>query len=182
MLRGDLLAHLLDWQRRQGQRQAEALEAVGAQCAAGLAAKQRELDAAAAQLARQREVLKRTGDARFKAARWRRHLTLGCIAWRAWREQARRWVASALEACCFCQTPASRVDDSAPNPKCRQRRKQASLAAAARHYDDGKLRRGVLRAWRELAAGQLPARVSGCGGARCASVDGRDSSLAGCMG
>jgi hypothetical protein len=109
LLRGDLLAHLVDWQRRQGQRQAEVLQAVGAQGAAGLAAKQRELDAAAAQLAWQREVAKRTGDALFKAARWRRQLTLGCIAWRAWREQARRWVGVAFAGLLLRQMPARTV-------------------------------------------------------------------------
>ena len=63
----------------------------------------------------------------------------------------------------------------------RQRRIDANLKAAGQHYDVGKLRRGVLRAWRQLAAAQLRIRVGGsakglllpCQPAKCMGIDVR---------
>ena len=54
-------------------------------------------------------MLRRTGEALFKAARWRRQHTLGCMAWRAWRERAARceglvgvFCDAGVEAGCKC--------------------------------------------------------------------------------
>lgn len=46
---------------------------------------------------------------------------------------------------------------------CRQHRLKANLVLAAQHYDEGRLRRGVFRAWRAEAASQLRLRVSASG-------------------
>ncbi|EFN51964.1 hypothetical protein CHLNCDRAFT_139452 [Chlorella variabilis] len=90
LLRADMLAQLLDCKRKLGERQQAAAAAAAAQGASQLAAKQQQVDAASAELARQREIVRRTGTVLFKAARWRRQLSLGCRSWRAWRAYVRR--------------------------------------------------------------------------------------------
>ncbi|PRW33073.1 centriole proteome [Chlorella sorokiniana] len=128
-LRADLLAHLADCQRRAEERQREAVAAVASSAARELAAKEQELARTAAELERQREILRRTGGALFKAARWRRQHTLGCMAWRAWRERAAR-----------------------------QGRVKA-VAATVNEYDERRRQRGAFHAWRTEAASQLRLRV-----------------------
>lgn len=107
LLRADMLAQLLDCKRKLGERQQAAAAAAAAQGASQLAAKQQQVDAASAELARQREIVRRTGTVLFKAARWRRQLSLGCRSWRAWRAYVRRWAGSSRRlhhllylACC----------------------------------------------------------------------------------
>jgi hypothetical protein len=44
-----------------------------------------------AELAKQREVLRRTGHVLHRAALWKQQLALGCSVWRAWRAHAVRY-------------------------------------------------------------------------------------------
>lgn len=57
--------------------------------------------------------------------------------------------------------PPDLIHPPPTHPPCRQRRIQAGLVAAARHYDVGRLQLGVFRVWRAQATGQLRLRV-GC--------------------
>jgi hypothetical protein len=89
-LRCDMLDHMLSLKQGLVEQHQQRLQGAAAKSDAAMAGKQHELDAATAELARQREITRRTGNALFKAACWRRQRTLACLVWRAWRAEASR--------------------------------------------------------------------------------------------
>ena len=82
-LRSDLLGRLLDWRGRAADAHAAQLSAQAQAAALQLAGVREELQRAAADAARQREVVKRMGVALLKARLWRRHRRLAYAVWRA---------------------------------------------------------------------------------------------------
>lgn len=95
LLRRDLLSRLMDWKRRAGEQKA-AMEAASSKSAAEVVELQRKLQAAAAHTNKQQEVQRRMGHLLFRSVLWRRHHTLACTVWRAWRAHTQRWVAARL--------------------------------------------------------------------------------------
>jgi hypothetical protein len=125
-LRTDLLDYFLQLKERQLQRQCQAVQQQQAEDEALLATKQQELEAAVLQLQVQRQQGRRLCAALESAVyklhkrnQLRRHFALMTRAWRAWLGHTRR-----------------------------ERRIRANMLTAAQHYDVGKLKRAVFRAWR----------------------------------
>lgn len=96
LLRRDLLSRLLDWKRRTAEQQA-VMEETGSRAAAEIAELQHQLRSAVAHIEKQQEVQRRMGHMLHRSVLWRRHHTLVCTVWRAWREQTQRWVASSSQ-------------------------------------------------------------------------------------
>lgn len=89
-LRSDMLDHIAKLEQALAEQQQQRLREAASKSEAVLASQRADLVAARAEVARQQEIMRRTGNALFRAACWRRQRTLASLVWRGWRVEASR--------------------------------------------------------------------------------------------